>query len=102
MLGETSPITIGLVVGLGGALAALWFRIEGMFAAEQEARIAIERDLAAYKLAAVDKFATAGAIEKSEERLAIALDKVTARLETVIGRIEALSIAFARSTGQPQ
>ena len=62
----------------------------------EEADQVVSARLTDFRLEAVRTFATAGAIEKIEERLATALDKVTARLETVISRIETLGAELAR------
>ena len=117
MVGEpTITITLGLALA-GGLWSLLRYFIaelaqerrwrEDADEAERSAREKVSlddqnrnsilyRELSAYKLEAVEKFATAGAIEKSEERLALAIDKMTARLEMVIGRIETLSVEMAR------
>lgn len=96
--GSTGVSVAAVAVGLAGAWA-VWMRAGAFLAHERMARERLADALAAFKLEAIRTFATAGAIEKSEERLALALDRLTARLETVIGRIETLSTEMARLAG---
>jgi hypothetical protein len=96
--GSTGISIAAIAIVLAGAWA-VWMRIGSLLANERMAREKLADALAAFKLEATRTFATAGAIEKSEERLAFALDRLTARLETVIGRIETLSTEMARIAG---
>ena len=96
--GSTGVSIAAIAIVLAGAWA-VWMRVGALVAAERMAREKLADALAAFKLEATRTFATAGAIEKSEERLALALDRLTARLETVIGRIETLSTEMARIAG---
>lgn len=101
MITETTGISIAVVaLGLGG-FWTLWTRFAAVIATERAAREQLAAELAAFKLEATRSFATPGAIEKSEERLTIAIDRMTARLETVIGRIETLSTSMARLASLP-
>ena len=92
MLSETSAVSIGLAVTLAGGVAVLWWRVEAMIAAERRERQSLGERFATYQLEALKTFATATAIEKSEERLVAALDGVTKRLDAAITRIEALTL----------
>lgn len=80
-------------------LTLLWY-VVGRVELERQWREEADRELnskfMAFQLEAVRTFAPASAIEKSEERLATSLDKVTARLEMVISRIETLGTELAR------
>jgi hypothetical protein len=96
--GSTGVSIAAIAVVLAGAWA-VWMRVGALLAGERMAREKLADALAAFKLEATRTFATAGAIEKSEERLALALDRLTARLEMVIGRIETLSTEMARIAG---
>jgi hypothetical protein len=96
MIGDSTGVSIAAIaIALAGGWAA-WMRLAALFAGERMAREKLADALAAFKLEAARTFATPGAIEKSEERLAVALDRVTARLDAVIGRIEMLSTEMAR------
>jgi len=94
---DSTPISLAAVAIVAAGLWVLWTYFSTQLTAERSARELLGNELAAFKLEATRTFATAGAIEKSEERLAIAIDRLTARLETVIGRIETLSTQIARS-----
>jgi hypothetical protein len=94
---DSTPISLAAVAIVAAGLWVLWTYFSTQITGERSARELLGNELAALKLEATRTFATAGAIEKSEERLAIAIDRLTARLETVIGRIETLSTQIARS-----
>jgi len=94
---DLTPISLAVVAVLIAGVWVMWTYFSGLIGSERFAREALAAELAAFKLEATRTFATPGAIEKSEERLAIAIDRLTARLETVIGRIETLSTQIARS-----
>jgi hypothetical protein len=53
----------------------MWTYFSGLIGSERSAREILAAELAAFKLEATRTFATPGAIEKSEERLAIAIDR---------------------------
>jgi hypothetical protein len=95
---DLTPISLAVCAALIAGLWVMWTYFSGQIAAEHGAREALAKDFADFKLEAARTYATSGAIEKSEERLAIAIDRLTARLETVIGRIETLSTQIARAT----
>ena len=102
MITETTGISVAVIaLGLGG-FWTLWTRLAAVVATERAAREQVAAELAAFKLEATRSFATPGAIEKSEERLTIAIDRMTARLEMVIGRIETLSTEMARFASLPR
>jgi chromosome segregation ATPase len=90
----------GLVLAFVVALLSLLYYLTQQIDQERTWREEADREIAGkladFKLEAVRTFATAGAIEKSEERLATSLDKVTARLETLASRIEAWGTEIAR------
>lgn len=98
-------ITIGLglalVAGLLGLLRFFTVEIAQERRWREDADSRHGADLASFKLEAVRTFATDGAIEKAEERLAIVIDKMTTRLETCISRIETLSVEMARIAAKP-
>jgi len=94
---DLTPISLAVCAALIAGLWVMWTYFSGEIAKERSAREELATDVAAFKLEATRTFATSGAIEKSEERLAIAIDRLTARLETVIGRIETLSTQIART-----
>jgi hypothetical protein len=54
------------------------------------------RELANYKLEAAEKFATSSAIEKLQERLESAFDRLSARQETMLGRLEIITAEIAK------
>jgi hypothetical protein len=99
-ISDSTPISLAAIAIVAAGLWWVWTYFAALIAGERGAREQLANELAAFKLEATRTFATPGAIEKSEERLAIAIDRLTARLETVIGRIETLSTHIARSAAR--
>jgi hypothetical protein len=95
MIGEGTPISIGLTAIIIGALFVLYFRIEAKFSDAAEKAAQNAKDLSDYKLHVERHFVTGPALEKTEERLILAVDKLTARIETLVGRIETLGTKLA-------
>jgi hypothetical protein len=95
MISEASPVSIGLVVIIVGALFVLYFRIEAKFGEAKEKADQTAKDLGEYKLHVERHFVTGPTLEKTEERLILAVDKLTARIETLVGRIETLGTKLA-------
>lgn len=95
MLSEGSPISIGLVIVIVGAIFVLYFRIEAKFGEAKEKVDLTAKDLGEYKLHVERHFVTGPTLEKTEERLILAVDKLTARIETLVGRIETLGTKLA-------
>ncbi len=107
MLAEGSGITIGLAALLLSALAVAWWRIEGRFSDERTAREAlayndqngrsiIQRELADYKLYVAQTHVTSQALRETEDRLIASFEKVTSRLESIVARLDKLSLDMAR------
>lgn len=107
MIGEGSGITIGLAFVIGAAIAALWWRIEGRIATEQAERKkqldvergerkALEKDIADYKLHVERHFASRTILEQTENRLIVAVEKLSGRVETLIGRMETVAVGLAK------
>src|SRR5579871_694795 len=94
----------GLALAFMAALLGLLWYLTQQLDQERQWREAADREidgkLTDFRLEAARTFATSGAIEKSEERLANALDKVTARLETLASRIETWGTELARMAAQ--
>lgn len=82
------------VIGVCGALYA-WF--EKRLGDEEDARLAIERDLAAYKLHVAQHHVTNAALRETEVRLINVLEKMSARVETMASRIESVVVELAKS-----
>lgn len=61
----------------------------------------LARELADYKLDATDRFAPQSAIEKLEQRLVVAIEKIAARQETMIGRVEGLAAEITKRRTTP-
>jgi hypothetical protein len=110
MLAEGSGITVGLAALILGALAAVWWRIEGKFDAEQSAReslalndqngrMLIQRELQDYKLYVAQNHVTAQALRETEDRLIASFEKVTSRLESIVARLDKLALDMARGGG---
>jgi hypothetical protein len=91
-----ASLGLAFIVALLGLLWYLTQQIDGERRWREEADRVIDGKITDFRLEAVRTFATAGAIEKSEERLATALDKVTARLEMLASRIETWGTELAR------
>lgn len=87
-------MAIAAVIGICGALYA-WF--EKRLGDEADARLAIERDLAAYKLHVAQHHVTNAALRETEERLINALEKMSARVETMAARIESVFVEMAKA-----
>jgi hypothetical protein len=99
MIDGSTGVSIAVIaIALAGAWA-VWLRVGALLSDERLAREALADALAAFKLEATRTFATPSAIEKSEERLALALDRLAARLEAVTGRMETLATEMARLAG---
>lgn len=94
-MGEGNTITIGLALALVGGLLTLWWRIEGKFAVEAAARTAIKDDLNTYKTYVAQNHVSAEALRSTEERLISAFDKITARMEQIVSRLDKLAIDMA-------
>lgn len=87
-------VAVVSVLGAGGALYA-WFASQ--MANEREARLDVERDLAAYKLHVAQHHVTNAALRETEERLINALEKMSARVETMAARIESVFVEMAKA-----
>ncbi len=96
MLAEGSGITIGLAAIILGAVATAWWKLDSRFDDEASARHTLANDLANYKLFVAQNHVTSVALRETEERLINALDKLSARFETMIARIESISSADRR------
>lgn len=92
MIGEDSGITIGLVITITFALAGLWWRLEAKFAAIEQNRLKLEREFTSYQIHAERYFVSTSLLEKTENRLVNAVDRLTARVETLISRMEGMRI----------
>ena len=89
-------VVLAFFVALMGLLWYLTQQIDQEQRWREDADRMLEGKFTDFRLEAVKTFATATAIEKSEERLAAALEKLTVRLEVVISRIETLGTEMAR------
>ncbi len=107
MLAEGSGITIGLAALILGALAAAWWRVEGRFDDERQAReslalndqtgrMLIQRELQDYKLFVAQNHVTSQALRETEDRLISSFEKVTSRLESIVARLDKLALDMAR------
>jgi len=94
------------VVGLGGGLYA-WFasqiaslrtKIDEDMEAEANARLAIERDVALYKLYVAQNLVTSTKMKETEERLIAAFDKLVTRIDLLGSRMEDLTIRLASAS----
>ncbi len=109
MIAEGSGITIGLAALLLGALAAAWWRVEGRFDEERQARenialhdqngrMILQRELQDYKLYVAQTHVTAQALRETEDRLISSFEKVTSRLESIVARLDKLALDMARQS----
>jgi hypothetical protein len=96
-MGDETQITIGLAVVILGGIAAAWWRLEGRFDEERNARDLLAADLAAYKLYVAQNHVTSQALRETEERLVTAFEKVATRLETIVARLDRLALDMARA-----
>lgn len=99
MLSEGTGITIGLAALISGAIAVLWWRMETRIneghksikdhiAKEVSKREVLAGELSDHRLHVERYFVSSQTLEKTESRLINAIDKLSARLETLISRIE--------------
>ena len=95
VIGEGSGLTVALVVVLIGGILTFWWRIEGRFTEEREARAALARELSDYKLYSAQTHVSAAALRETEDRLIAAFDKLTARMEAIVGRLDKMSLDMA-------
>ena len=96
----------GTVLALGGGLYA-WFasqmaslrtKVDEDVEAEANARLAIERDLALYKLYVAQNLVTSTKMKETEERLIAAFDKLVTRIDLLGSRMEDLTIRLASAS----
>jgi len=88
-------IQTGVMVLVAGAGLFGWFSVQ--MARERDDRLAVERDLAAYKLHVAQHHVTNVALRETEERLINALEKMSARVETMAARIENAFVEMAKA-----
>jgi hypothetical protein len=98
MVGADTGISIWLVLALAGSITGLWWRLEAKFSAIEKERLKLERDFADYKLAAERHFVSAVTLEKTENRLINAVDRLTARVEMLITRMEGVGAKVTELT----
>jgi hypothetical protein len=91
-----AALALAFVSSLLGLLWYLTGQIDQERKWREEADEVIRDNHNSFKLEATRTYVTSVSLEKSEERLAIAIDRLTARLEMVITRIEALSSNMSR------
>jgi hypothetical protein len=98
---EITTDLAGLLAAFGGAVLAVWWRIETRIkeegaaarAAAEAARKLAERaakDLGDYKLEAMARYATAATLKETEERLVLAIERLTNQMERLPDRLFAL------------
>ena len=87
----------GLYVYFVSQIAAIRARHDDDIEAEATARLALERDLAAYKLHVSQHHVTNAALRETEERLINALEKLATRVETMAARIENVFVEMAKA-----
>lgn len=108
-MGDNGPLVswVALAIAIVGGLLALLRYINVEISQERkwreeadvigrEQREKLTNDFAAYKLEATEKFAPHGAIEKLEARLVLAIEKIGARQETMLGRMDSLTAELAK------
>jgi plasmid maintenance system antidote protein VapI len=95
-MGETSTITIGLALAIGGGIGALWWKMQTGFDEERDARSKLERELSDYKLYVSNNHVSTAALRDTENRLINALEKLAARMETLVSRVEKLTLDMAQ------
>lgn len=107
---DNTPTVIAwliLAVAIVGGLLAILRYVNGEIAQERTWREEADdlqgkemkemsREVANFKLEATQTFAPHGAIEKLETRLVTAIEKLGARQETMLGRMETLSAELAK------
>ena len=96
MIGEGSPITIGLVLAIVAGILGLWWRIEGRLNEERSRAEMIAKELSDYKFYVANNHVTVSALRDMEMRLLSTLEKLAARMETVVSRIEKLNLEMAQ------
>ena len=90
----TVPITgeiIFLFLAVMGAIAGLWWRIEGRLSAQDRAREYLQKELADYKLYVSQNHVSAAALMQTENRVMNALAKMESQLEEAVRQLNALS-----------
>lgn len=84
-----------MAIVAGGCGLYAWFAAQ--MAGEREARLKLERDLAAYKLHVAQNHVTNASLRETEERLINALEKLATRVETMAARIENVFVEMAKA-----
>ena len=91
---DATLITL-LCTVVGGALG-LWWRIEARIGVERSERKRLEDKLNDFELEVAKSFVSHSTLEKAEDRLAITMDKLSARIETAISRLENIGVEVAK------
>ena len=96
-IGADSGITLWVVFATFGAVASLWWRLEAKFKSIEDNRATLVRELAEYKLHVERTFASSSALDKAENRLIIAINGLSVRVETLISRMEGFRLDLKQS-----
>lgn len=94
---------LGLLTSAGG----LWFRIEARINAASEKtdrridamtaqNLLLQQQLSEFRLEVATNYVRAEAVQRTEERLIVSIEKLAAQMEKIIARIDALSLQGAR------
>lgn len=115
--------TVLFFLALLGAAGGLWFRIEARIStacdklsadnkedmAKVDRRIdavsaqnlLLQQQLSDFRLEVANNYVRAEAVQRTEERLIVSIEKLAAQMEKIIARLDALSIQQARGEGEP-
>lgn len=80
-MGADGTITIGLALIILGGLAGLWWRIDAKFGQASDARAALARDLADFKVKVSDERVSISSLKQTEERLVGAMNRLGDRID---------------------
>jgi hypothetical protein len=97
MSGEITFEAAATFAAFALAVLAVWWRIEARVKLAERKAEQIEKDLAAYKLAAVQGFASRGHLEDVEKRLTASIDDLKRVIENLPTKISTI-LAAAPST----
>lgn len=106
VLGQETGVSIWVILGGAGLLLALWGRVEARFAKSDAATAKISdettetatklaTELSEYKLFVARNHITAPQLRETEERLIIAMDKIAARMEQMVARLDTIAVNVA-------
>lgn len=101
---------VAVLIPVGAGFVALWFRIDNRFAQQREEREALFAEERAERKVLDDKlddlrdrvnreFVSHGTLQRTEDRLIVAIERLDNRLAEVVGRVDSAITAITARFG---